>query len=439
MAALLSGTPVLAGEEGEELKAPCTEFDLPNGLHVILHEDHRTPIVCTNIWYGVGSSYEQPGRTGFAHLFEHLMFEGSAHVKKGQFDSLLEQIGGSFNATTSFDRTNYFCTVPSGALELPLFLESDRMGYLLDSMSLNIVDSQRDVVKNEMRQRYLNAPYMKILLEYVKLLYLEGHPYSWPVIGSMEDLSAAGYEDVVNFYKTYYVPNNASLAVVGDIDTAKAKELVEKWFSEIKIGKEVKRPAAEPFQLKGIIKKTIPDNVVNLSRVLLWPTPAVFEPGNADLDVLCSILTADKNSRISKKLEVDRQLVSFSYARQFSNDLGSHFTIRYRACSGHSLDEIQAIIFEELKKIQNEPPSQAEIDKAVNKIEHGFLADMEDCQDKADKFNNYYRHFGKADSFSEDLERYRRVTPQSVSDCAKRYLDLEKYVEISAIPEKEAK
>src|SRR5829696_4219797 len=200
---------------------PFTQFTLPNGLHVILHEDHTVPLVTVNVWYHAGSAREKPGRTGFAHLFEHLMFMGSKHAKYGDFDRLLEAAGGTNNASTAEDRTNYYIDVPSNALDLALFLESDRMAYLLDAMSPKTVDAQRDVVKNERRQSYENAPYGMASIEIAQMLYPQGHPYRWPTIGYMEDLSAASYQDVVEFFRMYYQPGNASLVIAGDIDTAR--------------------------------------------------------------------------------------------------------------------------------------------------------------------------------------------------------------------------
>src|SRR3954447_9591118 len=228
---LLQATPA----PGSRLEVPFTQFDLPNGLHVILHEDHTVPLVTVNVWYHVGSAREKPGRTGFAHLFEHLMFMGSGHAKYGVFDQLLEAAGGSNNASTANDRTNYYIDVPSNALDLALFFESDRMGYLLDAMTPKTVDAQRDVVKNERRQSYENRPYGMADITLGEMLYPEGHPYHWPVIGYMPDLTAASYEDVVAFFKTYYTTTNASLVVAGYLDPARSKSLIEKWFADVKM------------------------------------------------------------------------------------------------------------------------------------------------------------------------------------------------------------
>src|SRR3954451_21537785 len=219
-----------------KIEIQYTQFTLTNGLRVILHEDHSVPMVSVNMWYHVGSARELPKRTGFAHLFEHLMFMGSGHVKPGEFDEWLEAARGDNNGSTAKDRTSYWITVPTNSLELALFLEPDRMGYLIESMTPKTVDAQRDVVKNERRQSYENRPYGQAELTLGEMLYPEGHPYHWPVIGYMPDLTAASYEDVVEFFKKYYAPSNASLVVAGDLQTADARKLVEKWFGDVKAG-----------------------------------------------------------------------------------------------------------------------------------------------------------------------------------------------------------
>src|SRR5262245_49759614 len=249
------------GTPSTRITVPYQQFKLANGLNVILHRDTRVPVVGVNVWYHVGSANEKPGRTGFAHLFEHLMFEGSKNVKEGEFDTLLEGAGGNNNGSTTNDRTNYVIDVPPNALELALFLESDRMGYLLDTMSPARVDGQRDVVKNERRQSYENQPYGMASIELDKMLWPADHPYSWPTIGYMEDLTAASHEDVVQFFKTYYAPNNASLVVAGDIDLAATQKLVEKWFGEIPKGPEVIPVAPPAARLTSVQRKTMTDRV----------------------------------------------------------------------------------------------------------------------------------------------------------------------------------
>src|SRR5262245_59747464 len=245
-------------------------FTLPNGLTVILHEDHSVPQVAVNVWYHVGSSFEKPGRTGFAHLFEHLMFEGSGHVKEGQFDELLESAGGTNNGSTNEDRTNYYEQLPSNSLDLALFLESDRMGYLLDIVTPQLVDGQRDVVKNERRQSYENAPYGKALLRLSELLYPANHPYHWPVICYMDDLTAASQADVVDFFTKYYGPNNAALVIAGDINPAEARKRVEYWFSDVKGGSYVEPIQAPNVELTKIVTERLTDQVQLPRLYLAW-------------------------------------------------------------------------------------------------------------------------------------------------------------------------
>src|SRR5688572_17314840 len=291
-----------AAQSSAPLQLDYSQFTLPNGLRVILHEDHSVPIVSVNVWYHVGSKNEKPGRTGFAHLFEHLMFMGSGHVPPGLFDAALEGAGGNNNGSTTNDRTNYWINVPSNALDLALFLESDRMGYLLDSMTPQTVDAQRDVVKNERRQSYENRPYGAADLLLAEMLYPKGHPYHWPVIGYMDDLTAASYEDTVEFFKRYYAPSNASLVVAGDIDAAAARRLVEKWFSDIKAG-----PRPDPATIPGVAltevqRKTITDRVQLPRITIAWLTPRHFAPGDAALDVVAGVLAGGRSSRLYKRL-----------------------------------------------------------------------------------------------------------------------------------------
>ena len=433
LALLLWTAPALAQPQ-ERLEVPYTQFTLPNGLHVILHEDHTVPVVHTNLWYFVGSANEKPGRTGFAHLFEHLMFEGSGHVKEGEFDTLLESVGGENNASTSEDRTNYFITVPSNALELPLFLESDRMGYLVDSMSPNVVDGQRDVVKNEMRQSYLNQPYGAMWLELPQLMYPADHPYHWPVIGSMQDLSAAGYQDVVDFFKRYYVPNNASLVVAGDIDPVRTRARVEKWFADVKPGAPVPRVSAPVVVLEGVKRKTLTDRVELPLRLLAWHTPALLSPGDAEMDLLAAVLAGGKNSRLYKRLVYDMQIAQEVSATQMSQRLGSMFLVQFAPRPGHTLDEVQQVVDQELERLRSEPPQQQEIDRALNGLEAASYHAVERASDKADQLNAYYMNTGNPDYFEEDLARYRALSPSDLQAAAQRFLPAGARVELSVVP-----
>ena len=319
---LLSAIP-LAAQSPAMLQVPYRQFRLANGLNVILHQDKSVPVVAVNVWYHVGSANERPGRTGFAHLFEHLMFEGSKNVKEGEFDNLLEAAGGNNNGSTTNDRTNYVIDVPANALELALYLESDRMAYLLDTMSPARVDGQRDVVKNERRQSYENRPYGMASIELDKMLWPANHPYSWPTIGYMEDLTAASHEDVVQFFKKYYAPNNASLVIAGDIDFDRTRALVQKWFGEVLRAGDVEPVAPPAAVLTEVKRKTLTDRVRLPRLYLAWLTPSLYAPGDATLDVASSVLAGGKNSRLYKRLVYDTQMAQDVTAFQSSGALYS--------------------------------------------------------------------------------------------------------------------
>src|SRR6478672_10662508 len=353
LAAVLLQQPAAAAVPA--IDVAYTQFTLPNGLHVILHEDHTVPLVTVNVWYHVGSAREKTGRTGFAHLFEHLMFMGSKNAPYGDFDRLLEAAGGTNNASTAEDRTNYYIDVPSNALDLALFLESDRMGYLLDAMSPKVVDAQRDVVKNERRQSYENAPYGMTSIEIAEMLYPKGHPYRWPTIGYTEDLTAATYDDVVQFFRTYYQPANASLVIAGDIDPVKARSAVEKWFAEVKPGAAPVPPIDYPHPvLNEIRKKTIQDRVQLPRLYLTWLTPALLEPGDAELDVLSLLLAGGKNSRLYKRLVYDLQIAQDVAAAQGSKSLNSEYQIVVTARPDADISKITTNVDEEVARIQKE-------------------------------------------------------------------------------------
>jgi zinc protease len=425
---------------GPKLDVPFTQFDLPNGLHVILHEDHTVPLLTVNVWYHVGSAREKVGRTGFAHLFEHLMFMGSKNAKYGDFDKLLEAAGGTNNASTAEDRTNYYIDVPSNALDLALFLESDRMAYLVDAMSPKTVDAQRDVVKNERRQSYENAPYGMASIEIAELMYPKGHPYRWPTIGNMEDLTAASYEDVVEFFRTYYQPANASLVIAGDIDPVKTRAAVEKWFSEVKPGAKPVTPIDYPHaSLEEVRKKTIQDQVQLPRLYLTWITPAHLQPGDAELDVLSSLLAGGKNSRIYKRLVYELQIAQDVAAFQASKALNSEYQIVVTARPDASIDKIRAIVDEELQKIQREAPADREFRRAINQIESSFYDRMERVGDfggVGDQLNSYYEAAGNPGYFNEDLSRYRALSPADITAAAARFLPLGKRVELIVEPKK---
>jgi zinc protease len=416
------------------IEIPYTRFTLSNGLNVILHEDHTTPTVALNIWYHVGSAREKPGRTGLAHLFEHLMFEGSQHVPERKFDQWLEATGGENNASTAQDRTNYYLTVPRNALELPLFLESDRMGFLLPAMSPATVDGQRDVVKNERRESVENQPYGMSEDILPENLYPPEHPYHWPIIGSMADLSAASYEDVVGFFKTYYSPSNASLCVAGDIDPATTRALVEKWFSDVPGGRP-ELPLAKPAVTLTTEKRLYYQDNVQLPRLyMVWLSPAAYTPGDAELDLLANVLGRGKNSRLYRRLVYDLQIAQDVFVYQSQGELNSTFGIIVTARSGHGLTEIEKVIQEELNRIKAEAAQRRELERAVNQYESGFLRQIEIVSQKADQLNAYYTMTGNPDYFNEDLARYKAVDPDDIRAIAETYLKDDARLVLSIVP-----
>jgi zinc protease len=431
-------TVPLSAQSPAPLQVPYRQFTLANGLNVILHRDTSVPVVAVNMWYYVGSANEKPGRTGFAHLFEHLMFEGSKHVPEGQFDILLEGSGGDNNGSTSNDRTNYIIDVPSNALELALFLESDRMGYLLDTMSPQRVDGQRDVVKNERRQSYENRPYGMASIELDKLLWPPSHPYSWPTIGNMEDLTAASYEDVVEFFKKYYAPNNASLVIAGDLDFDRTRALVEKWFGEIPRSSVVEPVAPPAAILTSVNKKTLTDKVALPRLYLAWLTPRFYAPGDSALDIASSVLTGGKNSRLYKRLVYDMQIAQDVSAFQQSGALGSQFQIVATARSGHTAAELQKVIDEELDRLRRDGPEPREVQRAINQMEASFYQRMERVGGfggKADQLNAYKFAGGGPDYFAEDLARYTSLSPADIQSAAVQWLPADRRVELVVEPE----
>ena len=437
--AVASGAgPLSAQSPSRRLVVPYSEFTLANGLHVILHRDTSAPVVTVNVWYHVGSGSEKPGRTGFAHLFEHLMFEGSKHEPEGAFDTWLEGAGSDNNGSTTTDRTNYYIDGPASALELMLFLESDRMAYLLDTMTPERVNGQRDVVKNERRQNYENRPYGMPELELDSMLFPQGHPYSWSTIGSMEDLSAASHEDVQQFFRTFYAPNNASLVIAGDIDVDATKALVQKWFGEVPRGTPVPPVAPPAAMLTGVTRKTVTDKV-QLPRLYLgWLTPATYRPGDAALDVVASVLSGGKNSRLYKRLVYDLQIAQDVTAYQQSQGLGSVFMIQATARPGKSLDEIQKVVDEEIERLASTPPEGRELERVRNSIEATFLRRAERVggfYGKADQMNAYYTNTGTPDFFEEDLARYRALDASDISSAVGAFLPRDRRVELVVMPE----
>jgi zinc protease len=431
---LLLSTGLMA----QNLNVPYEQFTLPNGLNVILHKDNTVPRVSVNMWYHVGSGSEKPGRTGFAHLFEHILFEGSEHVPEGKFDEWLEAAGASNNGSTTEDRTNYYEDLPSNALDLALFLESDRMGFLLKSLSEATVDGQRDVVKNERRQSYENRPYAKAYLELPALLYPEGHPYSWPVIGSMEDLSAASHQDVVDFFTLFYAPGNASLSIAGDIDLHETRKTVEKWFSDVKPGKPVPPVAPQAARLDEEKRVVLEDRVQLPQLMMVWLTPPNFHPGNAEMDLVSSLLSTGKNSRLYKRLVYELEIAQNVYTYQDSKKFASEFYVVATARPGVTLTQLEETIQQEINKLKTEQPGERELQRVLNLYETGFINRMERSggfSGKANQLNEYYYYTGNPDYFNEDLARYKAIAVSDISSAVRHYLKDQARVVISIVPE----
>src|SRR6476660_6770793 len=337
---LLTGS--LRAQTGDKLPPiNVSEYKLKNGLAVLLHRDTSTPIVAVNVWYHVGSKNETPGRTGFAHLFEHVMFTGSGHVPYGMHDKLTEGVGGGNNGSTTNDRTNYYETIPSNYLESALWLESDRMGYLLDTLNLDKLNAQRDVVKNERRQSYDNQPYGRVSEIFSAAMYPKDHPYSWPVIGSMTDLSAASEEDVKAFFRVYYAPNNATLAVVGDFDPKQAKAWIQKYFNDLPQGKTVERPKVPLGKLEASKRLVFEDRVQVPRLYIQWPTVGFKADDDYALSVMSSILSGSRTARLTKALVFDTQIASQIGAFQNSAEDVGVFQVTVVPRPEHSLTELE--------------------------------------------------------------------------------------------------
>jgi zinc protease len=397
-------------------------YTLPNGLTVTLHEDHKTPLVAVHLWYKVGSKDEQTGRTGFAHLFEHMMFQGSKHHDRDYFEPL-EKIGATLNGTTSTDRTVYYETVPSNALELALWLESDRMGYLIPAMTQAKLDNQRDVVKNERRQRVDNVPYGQAEEKMLEALYPKGHPYHHSVIGSMADLSAAGMGDVSAFFRKYYSPNNALLALAGDFRPDDAKALIAKYFGPFPKGDDLAPPKPAVPKLAEAKHLTMTDRVT-LPRVeLVWPTVPTADPDEPALDVLAAVLGGlDKENRLFRALMYDKQLAAHVSAGHPTQKLSGNFEVTLYVRPGQDVDEVVALADKEIERLKQEGPTAAEVRKAKNERESSLIMGLESVTTKASFLNQNLAAYGDALGYKQELLRVFAVKPDDVRRVAKKYL-----------------
>lgn len=406
------------------------KYVLDNGLQVILHIDRKLPVVHVNHWFHVGSKDEKPGRTGFAHLFEHIMFEGSKHAPEGYFP-YVERAGanlreGGVNGTTGYDRTNYFATVPSGNLEYLLWLESDRIATLADALTQERLDNQRDVVRNERRQSYENQPYGRAFLLIPEHLHPPGHPYSWPVIGSHEDLEAATLEDVRAFFRTFYTPNNLSLVIAGDFDPDEAGRLVEKYYGGIPSGPALSRAARWVPQLRGEKILDIKDRVPQERVYMLWPAPPRFDPDEARLDLAASVCSDGLSSRLKRLLVYDRRLCTEVMAFDWSSEIAGIFGVIATARPDAALAEIEQTVTDELARLAGEGPTGAELDRAKTRWEHQFVSGLERIGGfggKADRLNESNVYLGNPGYFMEEFEHFARVDAEAVRAAADGWLN----------------
>jgi zinc protease len=422
----------------QALRVPFETFTLPNGLTVIMHEDHSVPVVTVNTWFHAGSGDERPGRTGFAHLFEHIMFMGSQNVPTGEFDRMLEAVGANNNGSTTEDRTNYYEDGPANALPLMLWLDADRMGFLLPEITPEKVDLQRGVVQNERRQSYENQPYGLAEENIIARLYPRAHPYSWPVIGSMADLAAATIDDVRDFFRTYYAPNNATIVIAGDIDPAQVRRMVEQYFGHIPRQPPPVRPEAPPVRLDSTIYHTLEDRVQLPRLYNAWHSVRAFHDDDAPLQVLGSILAQGRSSRLYRRLVYDLQIATDVTAYQEDGRLDGKFMIYTTARPGHDLNELQRVVDDEVRRIAEAGVTPREVQRVQNQVEARFLGQMERVGGfggKADQLNYYHYFVGTADYFERDLERFRRVTPADVQRVARQYLQQRHRVVLSVVPQ----
>jgi zinc protease len=421
--------------EAGQVAVHLEKYSLPNGFEVILVEDHRLPLVAFNLWVHAGPRNEAKGQTGFAHLFEHLMFAGSKHIPRGEFDKFVDAAGGTdSNGSTNFDRTNYFFTLPSNQLALGLWLKSDMLGYMIDEVDSVALANQQDVVRNERRQSIENQPYGIVTEAMYQALYPEGHPYRAVVMGSHADIQGIQLKDVKDFARTYYRPNNATLVLAGDFDPKQAKALVQKYFGTLKAGPKPPEVKVAMPQITKERRLVVTDRI-ELSRLnLAWHTPPMFAAGDAELDIAAHVLGGGKASRLYGLLVRDKQLAQSVDVGQQSQSLSSVFDIEVVARPGASLDEIEQLVDAEIARLATTPPTAAELDQARAVIETQVLQRMEKVTMLADLVNHYNQMAGDPGFVGKDLARYRQATPAAVSATVAKWLQRDARVVVHAKP-----
>jgi zinc protease len=414
-----------------------TSHRLDNGLDLLIHEDHGCPIIAVNIWYHVGSKNEKPGRTGFAHLFEHLMFEGSQHYDRGFFQPL-QEAGASLNGSTNADRTNYWEVVPTNALELALWMESDRMGYLLPALTQAKFENQREVVLNERRQNYENRPYGFAGMAIASALYAPDHPYHWLTIGGADDIRSARLDDVRAFFQTYYRPRNASLALAGDVHTEQVLAMASDYFGALDPGDEPPPVEFTPPEPMSSEARLLLEDRVELPRLYIsWHSPAMFAADDAELDLAAEVLASGKTSRLYRSLVYEERIATEIAASQNSREIGGFFQIVATAAPGRTLVELERAIRRSLTSLIEEGPTTFEMERCQAQAEANFIYRLQTVGGfggKSDQLNAYNTYLGNPGFFETDLARYRRVTPESMQRAARAWLRPDGRVVLSVVP-----
>ena len=425
---LLLGTTAFSQKSNIEFE----EYDLDNGLHVILHQDNTTPIVNVALLYHVGSKNEPEGRTGFAHFFEHLMFEGSENIGRGEYMKIIQAAGGTFNANTSNDRTYYYQTLPSNQVELGLYMESERMLHAkIDSTG---IATQKEVVKEEKRLRIDNQPYMSFQAKMFEAAF-HGTNYAWTPIGSFEDIDAATDQDFEEFYQTFYVPNNATLSIAGDIDIVQVKNLVKEYFSEIPRGtKDIPRPTIPPPTFSGEQTETVFDNIQLPAVFYGYRIPPQGSDDDYALQMLTTLLSGGQSSRFYKKLVDEEQIAVQVLAFPFSMESGGIFITLGLTNMGKTPEELEAGMESEIEKVQNELITEEEFQKLRNQMENSFVSSNSTMAGIAESLADYHVYYGDADLINSEIERYMSVTREDILAVAKKYLVPDNRVKLIYLP-----
>lgn len=427
-ALLIAAAPIAAAQKPQPKTADAVTINIPyetyklaNGLTVILSQDRSVPRVAVDVWYHVGSKNEKAGRTGFAHMFEHVMFTGSGHVPYGTHDRYTEGVGGFNNGSTSNDRTNYYEEVPSNYLQTNLWLEADRMGFLLDKLDEVKFVAQRDIVQNERRQGIDNQPYGRAFEILTSQMLPDSHPYSWPVVGYMSDLQKATVDDVKEFFRLYYAPNNATLAIVGDFDPTQARAWVTKYFGDIARGRPIERPVVSAVSLTDVRRVTFEDRVQVPRLYIAWPTVGEDSPDDKVLDVVSSILTGSRTGRLTKALVYDAQSAASVSAAQATSEKFSQYFIQVTPRPGHSLTELEASVDSIVERLKRDGPTVAEMTKATAGTEYSFVSGLESNLSRAELLLRGSVFHGNAGYYKQLYAGIRAVTAADVKRVANKY------------------